>query len=133
MKGGREMDLTAKVRKTAQKYAMLSHGDAVLVAVSGGPDSMALLRLLCRIKEEMELRLEVAHLQHGIRGEEACSDALFVKAVAEQLGLHPRASSIATKAPNNPCGSTPSATSRISIRRACVAIGRRGLFERRTG
>ncbi len=81
------MDLTAKVRKTAQKYAMLSHGDAVLVAVSGGPDSMALLRLLCRIKEEMELRLEVAHLQHGIRGEEACSDALFVKAVAEQLGL----------------------------------------------
>lgn len=84
--GDREMDLTAKVRKTVQKYEMLSPSDSVLVAVSGGPDSVALLLLLSRI-QEMELRLEVAHLQHGIRGEESCSDALFVKTMADRLGL----------------------------------------------
>jgi tRNA(Ile)-lysidine synthase len=75
------------VKQTIQKYCMLSPGDGVLVAVSGGPDSVALLHVLCKLKNEFDLRLEVAHLQHGIRGEEARDDARFVAAMADGLSL----------------------------------------------
>ncbi len=66
---------------------MLCRGDRILVAVSGGPDSVALLRLLFDLREELDLHLEVAHLQHGIRGVEACEDGRFVARLAEKLGL----------------------------------------------
>lgn len=81
------MNLAAKVRETIQKYEMVSSGDGVLVAVSGGPDSVALLHLLSGLREELRLRLEVAHLQHGIRGDEAREDALFVANMAKRLSL----------------------------------------------
>ena len=66
---------------------MITPGGDLLVAVSGGPDSVALLHLLYDLREELELRLEVAHLQHGIRGAEAQEDARFVAELAEKLGL----------------------------------------------
>ncbi len=72
------MDLRRKVREFIEKHRLVSAGDCVLVGVSGGPDSVALLHLLYDLREELELRLEVAHLQHGIRGEEAEKDAVFV-------------------------------------------------------
>src|SRR5713226_6378318 len=81
------MGLEEKVRQTIRKYGLLSGGDKVLVAVSGGPDSVALLHLLCALREELSLHLEVAHLQHGIRGEEARQDALFVANLAKSLAL----------------------------------------------
>lgn len=81
------MDLRTNVRKTIQKYKMFSSGDGILAAVSGGPDSVALLHLLHGFKEEMGLRLEVAHLQHGIRGRKGREDAVFVSRLAEKLGL----------------------------------------------
>ena len=76
-----------KVKGTIQKYNLLSYGDNVLVAVSGGPDSMALLHLLAGLREGLGLHLEVAHLEHGIRGEEARQDALHVAKMAEALAL----------------------------------------------
>ncbi len=79
--------LEKKVRETIQKYNMLSDGDGVLVAVSGGPDSVALLHILFRLRKELGLRLEVAHLQHGIRGEEAQKDAALAAHVAKKLSL----------------------------------------------
>jgi tRNA(Ile)-lysidine synthase len=79
--------LDLKVKETIRKYRMLSPGDGVLVAVSGGPDSVALLRVLWQLKDEINLRLEVAHLQHGIRGEEAREDARFVADMADGLAL----------------------------------------------
>ncbi len=82
-----KMTLEKKVKATIQQDQMLSPGDGVLVAVSGGPDSVALLYLLFRLREELSLRLEVAHLQHGIRGEEAQKDALFVANMAKTLEL----------------------------------------------
>ncbi len=81
------MDIQDKVRESLQKYEMLQKGDGVLVAVSGGPDSIALLHLLVELRKELSLRLEVAHLQHGIRGEEARRDALFVADLAKSLEL----------------------------------------------
>ncbi|HEY7220945.1 MAG TPA: tRNA lysidine(34) synthetase TilS [Candidatus Binatia bacterium] len=70
-----------------QRYKLVSLGDRVLVAVSGGPDSVALLHLLHELRDEFQLHLEVAHLQHGIRGEEAKEDARFVAELAENLNL----------------------------------------------
>lgn len=70
-----------------RQQALLIGGDRILVAVSGGPDSVALLQVLHELHGEMGLHLEVAHLQHGIRGEEAKADARFVGALAHKLGL----------------------------------------------
>ena len=54
-------------------------GRAVLVAVSGGADSVALLRLLCRARDEMALTLSAAHFEHGIRGMDSLEDMRFVQ------------------------------------------------------
>ena len=59
----------------------------IVVAVSGGPDSLALLLLLAQLKQVLALTLHVAHLDHGLRGKEARSDALFVEETASDLGL----------------------------------------------
>ena len=62
-------------------------GTVLVVAVSGGPDSSALLHCLHRLRDRHQLRLHVAHLNHDFRGEEADADAQFVAALARQLGL----------------------------------------------
>src|SRR5690242_9662017 len=71
----------------AMKHNLLRLCDRLLVAVSGGPDSVSLLHLLCEFKNEWDLHLEVAHLQHGIRGDAARQDAMFVERLAEELKL----------------------------------------------
>jgi len=66
---------------------MLSHRNRVLVAVSGGPDSVALLHILLQMKAGFGLRLGVAHLNHGLRGRAADDDAVFVRRMAEGFDL----------------------------------------------
>ena len=64
--------------------------DAVLVlGVSGGPDSMALLHALCQLNEQpdWQLKLHIAHLNHGLRGQESDDDAAFVQQAADELNL----------------------------------------------
>lgn len=63
-----------KVLETIEKYSMLQKGDKVIVAVSGGPDSMSLLHILFSIKEKFGITICAAHLNHCLRGEEADSD-----------------------------------------------------------
>ena len=65
---------------------MLSYGDKVVLGVSGGADSLALLYVLSEMRE-YGLELIVAHLNHGIRGEEADRDSEFVEDKARTLGL----------------------------------------------
>jgi len=79
--------LLEKVKTTIAHYGMLSHGDTILVAVSGGVDSVVLLDLLCRLVEEFSLKLVIAHLDHGLRGENSRQDAQFVVSLAEERGL----------------------------------------------
>lgn len=66
---------------------MLDPEDKVLVAVSGGPDSIALLHLLRMLAPEKRLRLGVIHLNHGLRGAASDSEADFVRSVATALRL----------------------------------------------
>ena len=74
-------------RRTIALHDMIRHGERVLVAVSGGPDSTALLHLLHGLAEEMRLDLHVAHLDHGWRGRASEKDAEFVRRTAIRLGL----------------------------------------------
>ncbi len=86
--------LIKEVKKTIEKYGMLTEGDKVLVAVSGGPDSVALLYLLNDFRSEIALSLVIAHLNHGLRGEESLKEADFVKELADKLDLPIELSSI---------------------------------------
>jgi len=81
------MDLAATVRQFIRRYELFRPDEAVVVGVSGGPDSLCLLHLLHALAGEMALRLHVAHLNHGLRGAEADADAEFVAGFAAGLGL----------------------------------------------
>jgi tRNA(Ile)-lysidine synthase len=67
--------LLEKVHNTLLAHHMLQPGDRVLVAVSGGPDSVALCHLLYRLRHSHKIALLVAHVHHGVRGVEADADA----------------------------------------------------------
>ncbi|MDR3622476.1 MAG: tRNA lysidine(34) synthetase TilS [Paludisphaera borealis] len=75
------------VRRRIAGWLESSAGADWVVAVSGGGDSVCLLRVLHRLAPELNLRLSVAHLDHGVRGEQARDDARFVEALAGSLGL----------------------------------------------
>ncbi len=79
--------LVARVRRTIEKYRMFSPGDRVVVAVSGGPDSVALLHILYELRGEYPLSLAVAHFNHKLRGGESDEDEQFVRERAGSLGL----------------------------------------------
>ncbi len=81
------MDVFQHVQRIIQRYQLISPGDAVLLGVSGGPDSLCLLHLLNALAPELGVRLHVAHLHHGLRAEEADADAAFVAALAAAWGL----------------------------------------------
>lgn len=77
-----------KVLKTVEKYNMLSKGDRVLIGVSGGADSIALLEFFVSVKEKYDLDICVAHIEHGIRGEDSVNDAEFVENYCKKLGVN---------------------------------------------
>lgn len=68
---------------------LLCEDESVVVGVSGGPDSMALLHLLVAFNQRLDwhLRIHVAHLNHKLRGADADEDAAFVQAAADDLSL----------------------------------------------
>jgi len=82
-------ELLDKVRRTVLRHAMLPERGSLLLAVSGGPDSLALLHVMkwLRDAEYPALALHAAHLHHGIRAEEADADREFVAAEAARLGV----------------------------------------------
>ncbi|MBI3789248.1 MAG: tRNA lysidine(34) synthetase TilS, partial [Ignavibacteriales bacterium] len=62
-------------------------GDTVLLAVSGGIDSMVMMRLFCALREEWNLKLHVVHVNHQLRGEQSIGDELFVQTAAKALAI----------------------------------------------
>jgi len=79
-------ELLVKITRTVERYRMLEPGELVLVAVSGGVDSIALLHALSELRDELGVDLAVAHLDHRIRSESG-ADAAFVEREAAKLGL----------------------------------------------
>lgn len=69
------------------RHGLFLPGERVLVAVSGGADSLALLHLLHDLADHLSLALMVAHLDHGLRGEASAAEARAVAEQAARLGL----------------------------------------------
>jgi tRNA(Ile)-lysidine synthase len=79
--------LVARVDEYIRRHALLQPKDALVVAVSGGPDSVALLHILVELQPVWDLRLLVCHLDHRLRPGESARDAQFVARLAGDLGL----------------------------------------------
>jgi tRNA(Ile)-lysidine synthase len=79
-----------QVLQFIRRERLLKPGDRVAVAVSGGADSVALLRALLELSKELGIVLAVAHFHHGIRGAEADADQQFVCGLAQAFGLELR-------------------------------------------
>ncbi len=75
------------VKQTIRYYGMFQSADSVLVGLSGGPDSVALLHILLEIAPEYSLNIGVAHLNHSLRGESSDRDAEFAGELAKNLNL----------------------------------------------
>jgi tRNA(Ile)-lysidine synthase len=76
-----------KFNEAVKEYQMFEPGDVVLVAVSGGVDSTALLHLLYAHSEKLKLSLHIAHLNHLLRKGDADLDVRFVEGLAQRLNL----------------------------------------------
>jgi tRNA(Ile)-lysidine synthase len=76
-----------EVLRYIRRFELMKAGDRVLVAVSGGADSVALLRLLQELRSELGIVLAVAHFNHGLRGENSDADEAFVVGLARQWAL----------------------------------------------
>jgi tRNA(Ile)-lysidine synthase len=79
--------LLIKIRETIKKYSLLAPGDRVVIAVSGGPDSVCLLSVLHSLAKDLDLTLHVAHLDHMFRGKESAGEALFVEGLAKKFNI----------------------------------------------
>lgn len=85
-------------------YNLLSKGNRVVIGVSGGPDSVALLHLLYLLRDEYDLSLHIAHLNHRLRGKASDEEESFVRDLSKDLGL-------------------PITIKNVDIRRACKNSG----------
>ena len=79
--------LEQSVLHSIRAAQMIAPGDRIGVAVSGGADSVALLRMLQNLREELGITLLVVHFDHMLRGEDSQADAQFVKDLARALSL----------------------------------------------
>lgn len=84
---GRPPPLVGRMDAAIRAAGLLDGCRALVVGVSGGADSVALLRLLCSSREAAGCRLIVAHLHHGLRGRAADRDQAFVRRLAAELRL----------------------------------------------
>lgn len=78
------MNLLQRVSEVISEKNLIGEGDRVLVAVSGGPDSVCLFHILYEIKEQKRFDLFLAHINHGLRGDESLRDEDFVRKLAER-------------------------------------------------
>ena len=79
--------LTERVRKTIKEHHMVKPGDRVMAALSGGADSVCLLRILVQLRDILGIRLRAVHVHHGLRGEEADRDSRFAEELCRELSV----------------------------------------------
>ncbi len=79
--------MISKLKHTIKDFSLIQPSDTVIVALSGGADSVSLLYALHLLENELSFVLRAAHLNHNIRGEEALRDELFCKELCRSLGV----------------------------------------------
>lgn len=80
-------NLILKTKSVIDRYEMLQEGDTVVVGFSGGADSMTLLHALNELRNDYKINLIAAHVNHGIRGDEAQRDQDFCQSVCDAMGV----------------------------------------------
>lgn len=75
------------VKSAVRRYNMLYAGASVTVALSGGADSVALLHCLLLLRDEFDITVSAAHLNHCLRGEESDRDEQFVRELCQSLNV----------------------------------------------
>ena len=76
-----------KVLSYIKDNSLIESGDKILVALSGGPDSICLLNILLELKEELNIDIAAAHLNHLLRGEDAFKDEEYVINICNSMGI----------------------------------------------
>ncbi len=79
--------LESRVRSFIQEHNLTAGQPYLLVAVSGGQDSVCLLHILVKLKTKLNIKLHVAHLNHQLRGAESEADAQYVTCLAQELAI----------------------------------------------
>jgi tRNA(Ile)-lysidine synthase len=87
MKGENQLSLEQQVLGFIQEHRLLSKGEKLVVAVSGGADSVCLLNILFNLREELKIKLHIAHLNHQLRGADSNADAEYVAELAQKLKI----------------------------------------------
>lgn len=80
-------EMLDKVLKTIQMNRLIEKGDTVLVAVSGGPDSVCLLHVLYCLSGKMDFKLHALHINHGLRGQESDADEAYTREICKSMGI----------------------------------------------
>src|ERR1051326_4493522 len=95
--------LYQRVMRTIAAHGMFAHNARVLIALSGGPDSVALVALLDEIRQHWPaLQLQLAHLNHCLRAEESDRDEAFVREFAARRSLDVKLARIDVAASRQP-------------------------------
>ena len=119
--------MKADILKTIQEFDMLRQGDRVAVGISGGADSVALLSLLCSLRQELNLHIVGCHVNHNLRGQESLRDEQFVRHLCEQLDVECHVYSADISALARKGGGTVEETAReIRYRFFAQTAGQRG-------
>ncbi|MFC1992639.1 tRNA lysidine(34) synthetase TilS [Chloroflexota bacterium] len=79
--------LEHRVLRFIQEHRLISSQQKLVVAVSGGPDSICLLNILIKLQKELHINLHLAHLNHQLRGDESEEDAQYVAQLAHRLDI----------------------------------------------
>ncbi len=76
-----------KLERFLREYRMVSPGDTVICALSGGADSVAMAFAFYLLKDKLDIHLEAAHFNHHLRGEESQRDEQFVRDFCHQFDI----------------------------------------------
>ncbi len=77
--------MLTKVKKTIAEHDLIKQGDSVLVGLSGGPDSVAMLHLLCKLRGSMKLQVQAVYIDHSLRPKAAAEEEAFCRRLCKRL------------------------------------------------
>lgn len=116
-----------KVREWTERHRLLPSGATIVAACSGGPDSLALVHLLADLRNDVGFQLFVAHVNHGLRGQDSDQDADYVRDFCAELSLPFFCGHIDVKEEIRRCGGSLEEVARKlryeKLRRIAVDVG----------
>lgn len=83
----KRMIILNKVQEAIENHKLIKDGETIIVALSGGPDSVCLAHILWQLQKKLGFKIILAHLNHNLRGKESDSDSRFVQKLAKKLNL----------------------------------------------